>query len=353
MKQTCLTLVRHFIVAHMIIRYAFQEGNVTLLYKIIKHDYVNCRMSESERRLVRTRKRNAPQAASDTEGASTASSHGEVNSQPGQQELATVMQSMLRFMEMQTAMPTQRILPQQSTIVPSFNPEEPQQSIVRWCQRIDELKVLYGWNDEVTVYNAMAKLEGLASRWYHSLPTIQYTWEQWKEELKKAFPAKRDYFQGLEKMMQRVKRRDESFISYYYEKVALLNECRIQGADAVSCIIGGISDGTIQTAARANDYQEPETLLNFLRSCDSSVTFQTASHPQSKGKVSSRFLVKSKEPRPRFVCFKCNKPGHKATECRVLKCNKCHRLGHREQDCRVNTKANVAGPSKGHSERAL
>lgn len=63
----------------------------------------------------------------------------------------------------------------------------------------------------------------------------------WKTKLLEAFPSKHDFCKQLRNMLARNKLPHESYQRYYYEKVALLNGCKIQGTDAVSCIIGGLT----------------------------------------------------------------------------------------------------------------
>jgi hypothetical protein len=65
-------------------------------------------------------------------------------------------------------------------------------------------------------------------------------------------------------MMQRVKRVEEKYLRYYYEKLVLLNQCDINGEKAVSCLIAGIQDVVIKTGARAGGYTDPSTLLGVL-----------------------------------------------------------------------------------------
>lgn len=59
--------------------------------------------------------------------------------------------------------------------------------------------------------------------------------------------------------------KDESFGKYFYEKEALLNACNIIGHDAVLCIIGGIFESHIKSAARTGNYEDPEALFEYLR----------------------------------------------------------------------------------------
>ncbi|KAJ8982553.1 hypothetical protein NQ317_005556 [Molorchus minor] len=252
-------------------------------------------------------------------------------------ELAGVVKNLVKIMELQTERPSQKLLGLRDSVVPKFNPEDRRHSIDKWCQRIDELKNIYKWSDEVTVYSAISKLDGLANTWYRSLPTVQYTWEEWKIELKKAFPPKRDFFGRLQEMIQRTKRHHESYIVYYYEKTALLNECKIVGSDAVSCIIGGISDATVRAAARANDYANCEALLHYLKTCD--ISEQSTSKPdrytfQKRQKHFTKKRIPMKKE-GRSTCFRCGTPGHVAADCRVPKCFTCQGYGHRAQDCKT------------------
>lgn len=44
----------------------------------------------------------------------------------------------------------------------------------------------------------------------------------------------------------------------------MLNRCKIYGADAVSCIIGGIFDRIVKTGATAANHATPESLYTYL-----------------------------------------------------------------------------------------
>lgn len=67
--------------------------------------------------------------------------------------LTGVVKDLVKVMECQTKSDQQvtRVFHPKDNVVPNFNPEDRRQSIDKWCQRIDELKCLYHWNDETTV----------------------------------------------------------------------------------------------------------------------------------------------------------------------------------------------------------
>jgi hypothetical protein len=90
---------------------------------------------------------------------------------------------------------------------------------------------------------------------------VTYTWEEWRSQLIAAFPTSDDYHQKLQTMMQRVKKSEETYFRYYYEKLALLNQCDINREKAVSCLIAGIQDVVIKTGGEGWRIQGPKRLV--------------------------------------------------------------------------------------------
>lgn len=222
--------------------------------------------------------------------------------------------------------------------VPFFDPDDKNQSIEKWCNKIDELRILFHWTEDLTIYYALAKLKGLAAVWYRGLSSINYTWEEWKAKLQRAFPSQRDYNEIVEEMMHRKKKLDETYGRYFYEKQALLTACKIQGRDAVSCIIGGIHEAHIKAAARAGNFEDPEALYGYLRTLNDGVSHTAPSHyrkhPQELSASSRAKLFNDL-----IRCHKCGQRGHKSMQCRTImsremkKCGYCQKLGHEEAVC--------------------
>lgn len=149
-------------------------------------------------------------------------------------------------------------------VIPVFDPDDVTFTTERWLHQVDELRSVYKWSEERTSYFALTRLRGLAKTWYNGLSTVKYSWAEWKEQLLLAFPSERDFNVQLVTMLNRRKKSDESYAQYFYEKRALLNRCEIDGLKAVSCIIGGIEDSIVASAARAGRYQTPEALFVYL-----------------------------------------------------------------------------------------
>lgn len=233
-------------------------------------------------------------------------------------------------------------------VVPIFNPEDSNQDIDTWCLKVDELRDVFSWSEEATIYFALARLRGLAEIWYKGLSSIKLNWVEWKEKLKRAFPYRKDYCDMLTEMLRRRKRFDETYTKYFYEKCALLNSCKIEGPEAVSCILGGIDDNVVKTGAKAGKYQTPESLHEFLNTIGSTSAasginksgfgkFKKQPRFSDRSRGNMEISTKGKETYENKGCYKCGKSGHIAKTCtapnNIIKCSYCRRPGHVENNC--------------------
>jgi transposase InsO family protein len=239
--------------------------------------------------------------------------------------------------------------------IPEFMPGNPNMTMSRWIFKIDQLGEVHGWDDVERTYHMQNGLRGLAKSWYDSLTTINYTWQQWKELLMKAFPEHTDYASCLHKMLNRTKLPNESMATYYYNKLEALQICKITGKDAVSCVIDGLHSTALQNGARAGRYETPESLYEeYLsrisderqpekRKMDDEPTRLNV----ERGKVhrGERLQRKVHDQRNRKVrCFNCSLEGHLANNCSRprLSCKRCNRLGHSTENCRRTEKSGSA-----------
>ena len=78
-------------------------------------------------------------------------------------------------------------------MVPEFDPSDDSQNIEWWIHKINECVKIYNWDHRQTCQYALSKLVGLAKKWYQGLPSLLFTWEEWKIKLKAAFPSNKNY----------------------------------------------------------------------------------------------------------------------------------------------------------------
>lgn len=235
-------------------------------------------------------------------------------------------------------------------ILPDFDPSSKNQRIDVWLKKVNECATVYGWDEKTTVHFAMQKLQGLAKIWYESLPSILFNWTEWQDKLTSAFPCEQNYGQTLEDMLRRKSKFNEPIELYYYEKLALLNQCDIQGKRAVDCIVHGLTDKTIRSSAVALRCSHPEQLLKFLMSNkESSQPFDRVNKFRSgtdtrsaSSNNTNKVGNKTSVTQSNLTCYNCKEKGHPFLKCPkpITKCDKCHKMGHKTENCFSNGKDN-------------
>lgn len=237
-------------------------------------------------------------------------------------------------------------------ILPDFDPSSKNQRVDVWLRKVNECATVYGWDDKTVIHFAMQKLQGLAKTWYEGLNSILFSWPEWQDKLIAAFPYEQNYGQSLEEMLRRKSRPNEPIEVYFYEKIALLNQCDIDGKRAVDCVIHGLSDKTLKTSALALRCSHPDQLLQFLMSNkdsghsqmfngrgDFKNRFGQDNRASGSGVSYDRTNTDVKKPNtlvnPGLFCYNCKERGHPFMKCPkpLLKCLNCQRFGHKTENC--------------------
>ncbi|KAJ3653992.1 hypothetical protein Zmor_013208 [Zophobas morio] len=234
--------------------------------------------------------------------------------------------------------------------ISEFTPGNPNLSSAKWIAKIEQLAKINNWDEPTMIFLMQSRLSGLARRWYDNLSTYRLSWKEWKKLLVKSFPEHRDFATTLRALVNRMKLPTESWERYYFDKVELTNACDINGHRAVSCIIDGIEDPSVQAGARAGRYTSPDRLyaeyisvLKPEKSVSSTTVAKTAfttahRRPLSERERSNEPPSKKAKPPARRPpkCYNCRDEGHFADKCPKPKveCASCKRLGHLTKDCR-------------------
>lgn len=226
-------------------------------------------------------------------------------------------------------------------IIPEFNPSEKNQRIDVWLKKVNECAKVYGWDERTVIHFAVQKLTGLAKTWFESLNSILFSWDEWQAKLTNAFPSEQNYGQLFEDMSRRKCRPQEPIENYFYEKLALLNQCEISGRRAVDCLIHGICDRTIRSSALALRCEEPDQLLKFLLSSNKETAFQFQSNKDSsingQGGDDKIPIKTDTKTNPNLFCYNCKEKGHIFSRCPqpLIKCTHCQKVGHKVEVCRL------------------
>lgn len=65
-----------------------------------------------------------------------------------------------------------------NNVIPEFDPSNRTQTIDCWLRKVNECATIYGWEDKQTIHYSLQKLIGLAKKWFESLQTVRYTWDE-------------------------------------------------------------------------------------------------------------------------------------------------------------------------------
>ncbi|KAJ8953297.1 hypothetical protein NQ314_007376 [Rhamnusium bicolor] len=170
--------------------------------------------------------------------------------------------------------------------IPEFCPGNPNLSSSKWIEKIEQLASVNHWDEPTMIFHMQSRLTGLARKWYDNLQTYQLSWDEWKELLLETFPEHQDFAVSLRKLMNRHKQETESWEQYYFDKMELIGACEIDGKKAVSCLIDGIRDTSIQAGARAGRYVTPGSLYaEYLSTLGSECTRRNGYTDQVKALI--------------------------------------------------------------------
>lgn len=106
-----------------------------------------------------------------------------------------------------------------------FDPASTTQNICTWIQKIEAFREQYHWSELTTSTYMMEKLKGNPRKWYESLPSIAFSWQEWKEKFLAAFSDEIEFPIRMETALRRHKLHSETMSTYYFDKLALLTPC--------------------------------------------------------------------------------------------------------------------------------
>jgi transposase InsO family protein len=240
--------------------------------------------------------------------------------------------------------------------IPEFDPMSREQTVLTWLTKVEECASIYQWDDREIIHYALPKLVGVAKTWYQGLPSVLFTWTEWKRKLIESFPCREDYAELLTEMLSKRCRYGESLDQYYYAKINLLNRCKIYGRQAVDCILYGVDDRAVKVGAQAARLSEPEQVLVYFRTVKvGSTKDRDQQDPQrtrfnDRKRVFSQLNGTKENTRSNTKCYNCNELGHRSSTCKqpAARCTHCDKLGHLAENCfrRINKKHQVTQDTK-------
>ncbi|KAL0869533.1 hypothetical protein ABMA27_005803 [Loxostege sticticalis] len=238
-------------------------------------------------------------------------------------------------------------------VIPEFDPARQEQTIDMWLHKVNECATIYNWSEKQTIHFSLPKLSGVAKKWYQGLDTLLFSWNEWQQKLKSAFPSDENYGQLLTTMLAKRARFGENLEDYFHEKVILLNRCNITGKRAIDCIIFGIEDRSVRLGAEAAQFNSKEKLLCYLRNTRGGKgngldRNKNRSYEKKSDFAGRNSLASGNLKRPPIKCYNCNGEGHYKSDCPkpILKCDKCLLFGHLVEKCPNESKRSTKDKAK-------
>ena len=237
--------------------------------------------------------------------------------------------------------------PMLGNVIPEFDPMVKGQTIDIWLSKVEDCARLYKWGDDQTIHYALPKLSGVAKTWYQTLPSMSFSWPEWKIKLIESFPSSDDYAELLTEMLSKRAKYNDSLELYFYEKINLLHRCEIKGKRAVDCLLYGIEDRSLRLGAKALKCEEPEQVLKYFQSIKQqpreSDNRMKANYDKrintsvgnSSKQISNSKAIRSNDNTKTITCYNCKESGHYSFNCtrKILKCNICNKIGHLSTNC--------------------
>lgn len=113
----------------------------------------------------------------------------------------------------------------------------------KWEQQIQLLRVSYALDDAATRILISSKLKGRAFEWFHSKPSyLTLGIGDLLTAMREMFDLRQSKLSLRKKFEERTWQTNESFTSYFHDKVILANRVPIADDEVVDYVIDGIPD---------------------------------------------------------------------------------------------------------------
>jgi len=212
-----------------------------------------------------------------------------------------------------------------------------------WERQVIFLKNTYKLSDDLTKVMIGLRLKGKAIEWLHSKPEhISLSINDLLRKLKEMFYHQSSKIVTRKQFEQRVWRRDETFSSYYHDKIILANRIPIDDDETIEYVIEGIPDPALRDQARIQRLNTRESLLEAFEK----ISLRGRNHHggaysrnEDKIKQHKADAKTEKDETTKTVkrCHNCGLPTHVAIDCPMKskgkKCFECQEFGHIAAKC--------------------
>jgi transposase InsO family protein len=175
-----------------------------------------------------------------------------------------------------------------------------------WLRDIKAMGRRQFWNENIILEMARQHLQGSALNWYRYHQEEIRTWSEFEEKFREKYEDTRTLTERVHEMEARVQGKDESAEDYFYTKMRLCRELKLEFQESKKLVLMGLkSREAARTILLARHYDETSLLKDIL---DSEQFY--------KGQLSGLRENRTECARGKDVlCFKCQKRGHISKNC--------------------------------------
>ncbi|XP_049277896.1 uncharacterized protein LOC125761102 [Anopheles funestus] len=220
--------------------------------------------------------------------------------------------------------------------------------INQWLKTIRHNSEIYSWQDRTKLLYASGRLTGAAREWFDGFRNTIKTFDEFAEEIKKAFPDQANEALIHSQLASVSRKPSESYNSYVYRVNALGKKGRVSEEAIITYAIKGLSRDPIYNCLITRDYSDIYELIDFIKRRETHFLIrktQDTRNPSSYSANASKTNTGKEMATERNGqrCYNCSDFGHHASQCTKPRrtpgsCFKCGSTTHIIRNCPEITK---------------
>lgn len=138
-------------------------------------------------------------------------------------------------------------------LLPEFDPSNRTSlNSDQFVRKVNALRAIYQWNDQLTLFAIAEKLKGPARQWFDSSDNGTATWAQLSQALSTRFPVMVNEAEIHDEMSNRKRRWNEDAIAFCYDMYAIGMRVNLSERAIVTYIIRGLNEPDLESALIAS-----------------------------------------------------------------------------------------------------
>ena len=224
------------------------------------------------------------------------------------------------------------------------------------------MREIHRWPDAYALDAARMNLKKGAKRWLRARTNDIKTWEDFKTAFRKTFVGKENLTVRSQRMIDRVKKKDEKTSTYFHEKYDLCQHIKLGFDETKEQILTGLWSRDTANALMGKEHNDEDDFLHGIlrvermnnlrkeriggakdtkKSTSEGASSKQQPKNESKNKPTNEkqttVRASRKDEDGKYVCYNCGGSGHLSRDCTAPKqtvCYRCKKTGHLLRECK-------------------